>query len=129
MSMLQFNVKDVREPQPVAAGEYTVRIVRAEVKPRSNGQGTMLALTFDLPGEGDARLVNHWLMFPDTATDEASTNRVLRNLKAFGEAFDVDFEAGIEVDELLRKEGKAILSVETSEEYGEQNRVKRFLPA
>ena len=129
MSMLQFNVKDVREPQPVAAGEYTVRIIRAEVKPRSNGQGTMLALTFDLPGEGDAKLVNHWLMFPDTATDEASTNRVLRNLKAFGEAFDVDFEAGIEVDELLRKEGKAILSVETSEEYGEQNRVKRFLPA
>lgn len=127
MTTLKFNTKDVREPQPVAAGEYVIRIIRAEVKPRSNGQGTMLALTFDLPGEGDARLVNHWLMFPDTATDEAQENRVLRNLKAFGEAFDVDFEAGIEVDELLRKEGKAILSVETSEEYGEQNRVKRFL--
>lgn len=127
MTTLKFNTKDVPEPQPVAAGEYVIRIIRAEVKPRTKGQGTMLALTFDLPGEGDTKLVNHWLMLPDTAEDETSENRVLRNLKAFGEAFDVDFEAGIEVDDLLRKEGKAILSVETSDEYGEQNRIKRFL--
>jgi len=129
MTTLKFNTKDVPEPQAVAAGEYVIRIIRAEVKARTKGPGTMLALTFDLPGEGDTKLVNHWLMFPDTAEDEISENRVLRNLKAFGEAFDVDFEAGIEVDELLRKEGKAILSVETSDEYGEQNRIKRFLPA
>ena len=125
---LQFNTTDVPELEVAPAGEYTVRIVKAEQRDRRDKPGSMLALTLTLPGEANVKLLNHYQMLPDTAEgDKDKENRVLRQLKSIGVCFGIDFNAGVEPDALVGLEGRAILSIEESDEYGPQNRVKRFL--
>ena len=125
---LQFNTTDVPELEVAPAGEYTVRIVKAEQRDRRDKPGSMLALTLTLPGEPNAKPLNHYQMLPDTAEgDKDKENRVLRQLKSIGVCFGIDFNVGVEPDALVGLEGRAILSIEESDEYGPQNRVKRFL--
>ena len=51
----------------------------------------------------------------------------LRRLKHFFEAFGIDTDEGIELDDLKGLTGSALLGVEDSDEYGERNVIKRFV--
>ena len=125
--MFQFNVADVPEPIALPAGEYIARIVKFEDRARSKGPGTMSAITLTFPNNPDSKLLTHYLMHPDTVEDETKMNNCLRRIKQFCNCFGLDADGGFDESDAVGSEGTVILDMETSEEWGEQNNIRRFI--
>ena len=66
-------------------------------------------------------------MLPADADDDKRRNSRLRAVKGFYEAFEVDYTKPVESDDLQGLTGWAIVVEENSDEYGTQNRVRRFV--
>ena len=130
MSLIDVNPGEAQELKAVAAGEHEVSIISAEVVPTKSDPSKMqIALSLRIEGEKFALPVRDWIGIPKSDDDEVSQNRKLLRLKAFCECFDYDFSGGIETEELPGRTGKVILRVEHDEDYGDQNRVSRYLAA
>ena len=128
MSFLDYNLNDVPELTALPDGqEYELRILECEVKTSAAGN-PMVITRFDVPSEPNSKGITHVMMLPTQADDEKKRNGRLRALKMFCEAFDIPTDGGIELGEnVVGNTGWAILGIEDSPEYGEQNRVRRFV--
>ena len=127
MSFLDFNLQDVPELNALPEGEYELRILACEVKTSAAGN-PMVSISMDCPAEVTSKGIHHTLMLPTAADDEKKKNGRLRGLKGFCDAFGIDYSNGITLDEsVVGLTGWAILGIESSEEYGDQNRVRRFV--
>lgn len=127
MSFLDFNLNDVPELIALPEGEYQLRILEIEVKTSQAGN-PMVQMRLDVPEEPNSKGITHTIMLPTQADDEKKRNGRLRSLKAFCDAFGIDHSNGITLDEsVVGSTGWAILGIEDSPEYGEQNRVRRFI--
>ena len=127
MGLLQYNLDNVKELATVPEGEYQVRIVNAEMKTSVKTGGQYLNIRLELPDESDSKGVTHILMLPADADDDKKKNNRLRALKIMYEAFEVDFSAGVETEDLVGLTSWALITEEDGGEYGIQNRVKRFV--
>lgn len=127
MSFLDFDLGNVPELNALPDGEYELRILACEVK-NSQAGNPMVSISFDVPAEVTSKGIHHTLMLPTQADDEKKRNGRLRGLKGFCDAFRIDYQNGITLDEsVVGLTGWAILGIESSEEYGDQNRVRRFV--
>lgn len=128
MSFLDFNLNDVPELSALPDGqEYELRILECEVKNSAAGN-PMVICRFDVPSEPNSKGITHVMMLPTQADDEKKRNGRLRSLKMFCDAFGIDYGSGISLgEEVVGNTGWAILGIEDSPEYGEQNRVRRFV--
>lgn len=134
MSFLDFNLNNVPELSALPDGqEYELRILECEVKNsavKSDGTGgnPMVITRFDVPSEPNSKGITHVMMLPTQADDEKKHNGRLRSLKMFCDAFGIEYGSGISLgEEVVGRTGWAILGIEDSPEYGEQNRVRRFI--
>jgi len=128
MSLLDVNPGEARELEAVPAGQVDLSIISAEVVPLKNDpQKSQIALVFRVEGVDNALPIRDWIGVPHSSDDSALVNRKLLRLKTFCEAFDYDYSNGIETEELPGLAGKAIVKVEHDEEYGDQNRISRYV--
>ena len=129
MSFLDLNLNDVPELEVLADGEYELRVTGAELKSYSNakGAGQFISLSFDCPAEPNSKGIYHTLFLPNPGDDEKKRNNALRSIKYFCDAFGVDYSQGIDIEGLVGVTGWAILKTESSEDYGDQNRIRRFV--
>jgi hypothetical protein len=125
MSLLDLNVNDAVDLEAMAEGEYPLRIVAAEMQ-RSKKGNQMLMVRFEIIDEPHSKDINHYLLFPSDEDDAKRKNQRLLAFKNFYKAFGVDASSPVDVDELVGLEGTAFLGVDSSDEYGEQNRIKKF---
>ena len=64
---------------------------------------------------------------PGADADEKQRNNASFKIKLFLETFDLDPKSLDDPQDLIGAEGWAILGLEESDEYGEQNFVKKFI--
>ena len=129
------NLDDVTEPTAVPGGEeYKVRIVDVKVDSSNptglphnkNGQPYLLP-RFEIPEEPTAKEFTTYLGIPTDDMDPKAYNAAGFKLKNFLATFDLDASALSNPEDIKGAEGWAILGLEDSPEWGEQNYVKKFI--
>lgn len=125
--ILDVNSNDVPEFITLPDGsEVELRIVSADMK-NSKAGDPMLALRLDIPAEPLVKDINHFIMLPNNKDTEKQSAQKLNRVKEFKAAFGLPAIGGIAKEDMEGAMGWGILAEEESEEYGKQNRVKRFI--
>lgn len=127
MSFLDVSLKDVPELEALEEGEYQIQITSAEVGESDTTGGKYLLLRCEVPAIPESKDFTHVLMLPADGDSEKQRIKRLNRLKEAMEAFGYDHSKGIETEDLVGSEAWAFLTIEESPEYGEQNRVRRFV--
>lgn len=128
MSLIDVNPGDAIPLEAVDSGEYELSIISAEIVPLKNApEKSQIALQLKIEGEPTSKPLRDWIGIPHESDDDGIKNRKLLKLKAFCESADYDYSNGIDTDDLPGMVVKAILSIENDEEYGDQNRVRRYV--
>jgi hypothetical protein len=126
-SFLDINFEDTYEPTVKAPGEYQVRCLKAEIRTSKNTGGEYVNLQLEIADDPEAKDIFHIMMLPTSNDDKKkANNRKMALLNAF-KAFGIDPTGGINLAELEGQTGWAILDIEDDPEYGQKNRVKRFI--
>jgi hypothetical protein len=126
MGFLDINLDDATEPTAVPGDqEYKLRITDVREADDKNGQPYILP-RFEIVGEPTAKEFTKFLRLPNDAQNEKQKNSTKWGLKVFFDAFEVD-ASNINTDEMIGQEGWAILGLEESDEWGEQNFIKKFI--
>jgi len=120
------DTENVVEPGTVPAGEYELRIIKAESKNSQKGE-PMIAIQLDIPSEPTAKDIYLYVMLPTSSDDEKKKAQKLVNLKRFKTAFNLPQTGPINSDDLDGLMTWAILDEKEDEEYGKSNRIKRFV--
>ena len=132
MGFLDIDFSDVQEPSAVPGDqEYKLRIVgvktdeNGNLPTNKNGQEYLLP-RFEIVGEPTAKEFTRYIGMPDSSMDAKQLNNAKWALKSFFEAFDLD-PNNVTIDGMVGAEGWAILGLEETNEWGEQNFVKKFI--
>lgn len=126
---LGVNLDDVPAQSAVPEGEYQLTLLSAEVKDQKpdKGRGRFIQATFEIVSEPDSKLITHVMMLPAPDDNDRKRNNRLRNIGDFFKAFSIPSQGSVNLAAYEGNTGWAILRVEDSGEFGEQNRVKRFI--
>lgn len=126
MGFLDIDLNDAVEPKASSAGEHLVRLVDLTKDIDKNGHPYLLA-RLDLPKEPTAKDFTQFLGLPYQGQDEKQANQAKWRLKSFSEAFGIDFGVINSADEVKGRTAWAILGVGETDEYGEQNYIKKYV--
>jgi len=125
MSFLDMNFDDVVEPRAVAPDkEYKLRITEVREGTDKNGNGYILPI-MEVLDEVGAKNITYFLGFPREDMDAKQLNAAKYKIKKFCEAFNVDPNS--EFQSWVGAEGWAILGLDETDEWGEQNFIRRFV--
>jgi len=118
MSFIEITGMDeVQEPQLAPEGQYDLRITYAQ--DYVNDKGTPLvrcSIAFD--GHPEYANMNYWIVLPQEDLDQdANTKRILA-VKRFLVLFNVPFENGFNVEDLLGATGTAFVAQSEADEDG-----------
>lgn len=124
----EYGLDDSQEPYAVKPGEYKVRII-------SVGKGTdkndleYLQPRLEVDGEPYSKDFTHFLHIPNKEEmGEKQLNRVRFAYSSFCKCFSIDTTRPFDPqDDWAGCEGWAILGISESDEYGEQNFIKKLL--
>ncbi|MFA6973098.1 MAG: hypothetical protein WC208_17095 [Gallionella sp.] len=125
--ILDVDTQNAPEFKSLPSGtEAELRIVKAEIKNSKKGD-PMLALRLDVPNEPYSKDINHFIMLPTAQDDDKVKAQKQNRLKEFKACFKLAPAGPISAEDMEGTKGWAILDEEESQEYGTQNRVKRFV--
>lgn len=120
-------VADAPEPKAVPADEeYKLRIINIRQDLDKN-QAPYLLPRFDLDGQPLSKDFTKFIGLPHSELDEKAMVRARSNLRIFLECFGLPTSGQIDTEDMVGKTGWAILGIEETEQYGEQNYVKKFI--
>jgi len=129
-TILDIDTSDAVEPQAVEPGEYKIRITGFRkdnegkiVRESANG-GRYFIVTFDIPDEEFSKGLSSIFSVPTADMEPKRANGVKWQLELFKRAFNLD---ELNFDAMIGREGYALLTLVDSEEYGEQNNIKKFI--
>ena len=130
-SIIDVSFDDLGESKTYEDGkECLLEIVYAAVNPTKDGSKVGLNVVFVDPDDDDVEEIRWWCELPTAARmeeDKRGGRRSLKQLKEFYTAFSVSTDGPVETDSLKGSTGYVILGLEESVEYGEQNKVKKFV--
>lgn len=115
--------------------EHEVQIVKAEIgeageQSKSAGQ-KYLRVTYKALEEPDSRPFNDIFMLPIPGQDKETYNMRGRQLRTMLQCFEFDYTSGwnifTETEQLVGLTGEVVVKVRESDEYGDQNEVKKYL--
>ena len=122
-------ISDAVEPIILAADEeFKLRIISCDSKLNKNNEPYLLP-RFEATDEALAKEITKYFPLPFDNMDEKKTNSAKLGLKRFFDAFDYEVGSEFDTEDLIGLEGWVILGVETSDQYGENNFIKRFISA
>ncbi len=129
-TLLDIDTSDAQEPAAVEDGEYKIRITgqrkdQEGVIVRTSQKGnSFFIITFDLPEEPLSKGLSQIFSVPTEDMEPKRINAIKWQLECFKRAFNL---TELNFDAMIGKEGYALLRKTFSEEYGEQNDVKKFI--
>ena len=129
-TLLDIDTSDSREPTVVEPNEYKIRITGfrkdsdGKVIRTSEAGNKFFIVVFDIPDEEFSKGLSKMFMVPTPEMEPKRLNAVKWDLECFKRAFGL---AEINFSNMVGKEGYAILGVSHSEQYGDQNEVKKFV--
>jgi hypothetical protein len=120
------DLSDIPELSPVAPGEYDLRIIQAK-ETKSNRTGrTGIMMICEIVGEDNAQNLIETMWLPMDSDDEVKKTKMYRMIKDRLEAIGLP-TTGTNVTDFAGAEFSAILDLETSDEYGDSNKIKKIL--
>ena len=127
MGILKVNLSDVKEPTIIEANtEVTLRIISVKEGVDKNGNNYIQPV-FEVPEVPEAKSFSYFLSIPNDQMDAKKKQNSGWRLLQFLTAFGVNSDGEIDLEDLIGLTADAILGVESSEQYGDQNYVKRFV--
>lgn len=127
MATIKVKVDDVVEPYTMPA-DSECELTITDVREGTNKSGMpYLMPRFEVDGEVAAKEFSYYLGIPDSDMTPKQYNAAAFKYKNFCEAIGVDPAAEQDPEDWVGLNCVAILGVEESEEYGEQNFVRRFV--
>ena len=127
MGFLDLNFDEVFEPKALTQGEYQLRVIDAGVKTSSKGKGDYLGVRLEVMNEPTAKTIQHVMMLPSSNDDIKKKNNRLFAIQSFIKACGMDPGANFNPEQLVGSTCWAILTEEADPEYGNQNRVRKFV--
>lgn len=118
------------EDKPAKEGKYPLRILKAEYGENKEKTGHRTALMIRIDGdEGEGVTpINHYLSDPADDVEPAKKRARLRDLKRFCAVFGVDMSQGVDLendsDKFVGLTGECLVTLEHSDDYGDQNRLR-----
>jgi hypothetical protein len=129
-SSLKNEIDNAPEPYAAASGtEVKARIIKVTSGVSDKNDCVWHNVLFDCPD--DPMLKEFSAFFWElnkNKLDGKQYQRAVYQFKAFAQAFGIDYSRPFSwEDDLIEKEGWVILGVKKSDEYGDQNNVKKFV--
>lgn len=123
------NIDDIPAQHAVAEGEYHLLLVSAEIKDQKpeKGSGRFLQATMEVMDDPNAKLISHVMMLPSEDDNDRKKNNRLRAIGDFLKAFSIPSSGSVNFAQYEGNMGWAVLRVETSDDYGDQNKIRRFI--
>lgn len=120
-------VADAPEPKAVPADEeYKLRIIGA-TQDNDKNQEPYLLPRFDIDGQPLSKDFTKFLRIPHSGLEEKDMIRARSSMRIFLTCFGLPTSGQIDLEDMKGKTGWAILGIEETEQYGENNYVKRFI--
>jgi hypothetical protein len=136
-SFLDVPTQDAEEPKVVPGDqEYKIRIVGYRTKlneetgeeeyvHEDKNENNYFSPYYDIPAEPMAKGFSGYVPIPGDQMDEKARMNAEWALEEFKQVFGIAQKFNF--DDTIGNEGWAILKVDESEEYGEQNKIKRLI--
>lgn len=122
------DLSGVPDEHTVPGAEYEMTIITLERRPQKKYPSKkMLYIQFENPDDPLSKIVTHVIMLPHPEDDKRTHTRRERAVKYFYEAFDIPLTSGVKLSDYVGSKGWVLLSEETSDQFGDQNRVSRFI--
>jgi hypothetical protein len=109
-----------------ADSEVKLRIIAVRVDDNKHGNKYIMP-TFEIPDNLSAPEFTKYMELPRSDMDARTKAKKIRLLENFGQCFNFDIFSEWDEADLVGAEGWAIVGVETDDEYGDKNYVKRFI--
>lgn len=129
-SILDIDTSDAQEPSCVPDGEYKLRItgfrkdVDGNIVRTSEKGNQYFIVTFDIPEEAMSKGLSKVFSVPTSDMEPKRQNAIKWDIECFKRAFNI---VEINFNNIIGKEGYAILSTSHTETYGDQNEIKKFI--
>lgn len=119
------DLSDAKELHTSPTGtEAQLRIVSAELKETEKAR--FIQVRLEVMGDPLHKDITHPLFLPKPDMDERRINNTKYAMKLFGEAFDINFSLPQNFEDWRGLTAWAILKEEDNDEYGMQNRVRKW---
>lgn len=128
--VIDVDTSDAIEMGPVEAGEYKVQVLKAVYKEGTSTAGNDwkgIILTLDIPGEVSADIFSHMVFLPHEGQEGKQYERAKADFSKFKQAFGFGPADTFTVDDLVRREAWAYLTIDSDPEYGERNKVSKWI--
>jgi hypothetical protein len=124
----EWQLDDSQEPYAMPDGhEAKLRIVEVTKGTDKNGE-QYFQPRLEIVGEPYSKDFTHFLHVPSRKMSDKKINQVRNAMKTFCECFDIDISRPFDPsDDWPGHEGWAILGVRDSEQYGEQNFIRKLI--
>jgi hypothetical protein len=129
-SDLEQEIKNAPEPKVLAAGtEVQFRIIKVNTGISDKNDCKWYSVGFDVPDEPLAKEFNGFFWELDKEhLDKKEYAKNLRNFRDFTTCIELDLSRPFDwEDDLVGMTGWAILGIKKSDEYGDQNTIKKYM--
>ena len=134
MSMIdptEWELEDSHEPIALKDGtEALLRIIEVTRGISKFTSGVQYSVRFDVPSEPFSKDITDWFDEPIRSMEPKRLNDARQKMLHFMECFSIDRSRPSDpTEDWIGCEGWCILSLRQSEQYGEQNRISKFVRA
>jgi len=124
--------KDSFEPELISEGdEVEVRVISARPQPKRDGNGSVLAMRFEVVGNPRVDDIYYYSRLPDAAMKAENIkgwNRSVKSLERVAGCFGVGMDTGqLNFREFEGQTGWILARIEDDPTYGKKNVVREFV--
>ncbi len=124
---IKIDVTDVVDPYAMDAdSECELRIIDVRQDNNKNGDPYLMP-RFEVVGEVAAKEFSYYMGIPTDSMNAKQVNAAASKYRKFCLAFGIDAADEQDPEDWIGLEGVAILGLEETPEYGEQNYIKRYV--
>lgn len=132
MSMIdptEWELDDSQEPYALKDGtEAILRIIEVQRGQRPDEDWNMYTIRLEVPTEPFSKDITYWLNEPHKRMDSKRLNDAKVRMGQFLDCFNIDRTRPMDpTEDWVGQEGWCILSLTKSAQYGEQNRISKFI--
>ena len=134
MSMIdptEWELDDSHEPTTLKDGaEVVLRIIEVTRGTSKFTNATQYTVRFEVPTEPFSKDITEWFDEPTRGMDAKRLNEARQKMKNFMDCFGIDRTRPSDpTEDWVGCEGWCILSLRANEQYGDQNRISKFVRA
>lgn len=129
MGLIDLNLSDVPDQEPVEdKSEHRLSVKSFEVVDKKDGSGKQIAVRFSIDDAPKAPDITHYVGLAVKGQDDEKTYiSKMNRVKQLYEVLGLPLTGGFDSEDAKGKSCWAIIGLEETDEYGKQNRIRKFV--